>query len=290
MNGFKGKKGKSGGKDFNRYVQSLLKKRGVYSGRLDGIVGNMTRDALSNFQRQRGLKVTGTTTDETLTALKDQAAPSPPTKADLPAPVETVSRGPLTDNPTFPQAFGEQPDVSRGTSMDAPSQVDDPSIDLDAIYGPGTLARVDKYPNVKQSLIDQATAERGDRVDRLQGILDQKAHDTALSEGSGNPYEAGIDPYTMSRNPNLSRATNEQGGQMPDGVSMPDQFQAPPIAPPSQPFVPTLPISPRERLVESLLKHQLGGSQPQEQSDYQGPGIQWIDQFNQRLRSMGIIR
>jgi len=53
-----------------RRVQAALYAQGYYTGALDGAVGPNTRAALSKFQRDHGLPVTGTITTETLNALR----------------------------------------------------------------------------------------------------------------------------------------------------------------------------------------------------------------------------
>jgi His-Xaa-Ser repeat protein HxsA len=53
-----------------RRVQAALYAQGYYTGPLDGAVGPDTRAALSKFQRDHGLPVTGTITPETLNALR----------------------------------------------------------------------------------------------------------------------------------------------------------------------------------------------------------------------------
>lgn len=49
-------------------VQISLVAAGYYGGEIDGIVGPMTRSALTQYQRDRGLAVTGTITPEVLDA------------------------------------------------------------------------------------------------------------------------------------------------------------------------------------------------------------------------------
>ncbi|MGY8914667.1 MAG: His-Xaa-Ser repeat protein HxsA [Flavobacteriales bacterium] len=50
-------------------VQIALMTEGYYSGKIDGILGPMTREALKQYQRDKQLKSTGTMTSETLNAL-----------------------------------------------------------------------------------------------------------------------------------------------------------------------------------------------------------------------------
>ena len=51
-------------------VQTKLAHRGYYHGRIDGIIGPATRDAISNFQRDNGLRVTGYVNTDLVEALK----------------------------------------------------------------------------------------------------------------------------------------------------------------------------------------------------------------------------
>lgn len=57
-------------KDIARRVQAALYARGYYTGALDGLVGPQTRSALSQFQRDSGLNVSGTIDSATLNALQ----------------------------------------------------------------------------------------------------------------------------------------------------------------------------------------------------------------------------
>lgn len=52
-----------------RLIQSALKNRGYYSGNIDGIFGTLTRNAVTAFQKDSGLKVDGIAGPETLKAL-----------------------------------------------------------------------------------------------------------------------------------------------------------------------------------------------------------------------------
>jgi len=52
-----------------RNIQQKLDKKGYRSGREDGIIGPETTTALRNFQRKRGLRVTGQVDQQTLKAL-----------------------------------------------------------------------------------------------------------------------------------------------------------------------------------------------------------------------------
>lgn len=50
-------------------VQAALARRGYDVGYIDGVAGPRTRDAIADFQRDRGLRVTGGINDATLRAL-----------------------------------------------------------------------------------------------------------------------------------------------------------------------------------------------------------------------------
>ena len=52
-----------------RRVQTALYAYGYYTGAIDGIVGTGTKTALSKFQKDWNLKITGTITPEVLDAL-----------------------------------------------------------------------------------------------------------------------------------------------------------------------------------------------------------------------------
>ena len=51
-------------------VQTKLTRRGYYHGRIDGIIGPATRDAISAFQKDNGLRVTGYVNTDLVEALK----------------------------------------------------------------------------------------------------------------------------------------------------------------------------------------------------------------------------
>lgn len=53
-----------------RRIQAALFAQGYYTGAIDGTVGPETRAALSKFQKDHGLEITGTITPETLDALR----------------------------------------------------------------------------------------------------------------------------------------------------------------------------------------------------------------------------
>ncbi|GAA6147745.1 hypothetical protein NBRC116586_08070 [Pseudooceanicola nitratireducens] len=56
-----------------RKVQLALTSYGYYDGAIDGVIGKKSRTALSKFQADYGLKVTGTITPEVLDAFGIQA-------------------------------------------------------------------------------------------------------------------------------------------------------------------------------------------------------------------------
>ena len=56
-------------KDVVMRVQTALYAYGYYTGAIDGIVGTGTKTAISKFQKDWGLSVTGTITPEVLDAL-----------------------------------------------------------------------------------------------------------------------------------------------------------------------------------------------------------------------------
>ena len=53
-----------------RQVQSALKNAGYYKGKIDGKVGDMTKSAISNFQKDHGLKIDGLLGQKTWSELK----------------------------------------------------------------------------------------------------------------------------------------------------------------------------------------------------------------------------
>ncbi len=59
-----------------RGVQEKLSASGFYKGALDGRPGPMTMEALRAFQAREGIKITGTADAETLSRLREQAAPA----------------------------------------------------------------------------------------------------------------------------------------------------------------------------------------------------------------------
>ncbi len=52
-----------------RQIQTVLKQKGYYKGNIDGIFGTNTKKAVTDFQRDNGLKVDGIAGTETLKAL-----------------------------------------------------------------------------------------------------------------------------------------------------------------------------------------------------------------------------
>ena len=51
-------------------VQAVLFAYGYYNGALDGIIGNNTKTAIINYQKNNGLKITGTLSDELIKSLQ----------------------------------------------------------------------------------------------------------------------------------------------------------------------------------------------------------------------------
>lgn len=56
-----------------REIQAALKAVGVYSGKIDGISGPMTRRAIKDFQKANGLKVDGIVGPKTWSFLREQS-------------------------------------------------------------------------------------------------------------------------------------------------------------------------------------------------------------------------
>ena len=52
-----------------RQIQTVLKQKGYYQGNIDGIFGTNTKKAVTDFQRDNGLKVDGIAGTQTLKAL-----------------------------------------------------------------------------------------------------------------------------------------------------------------------------------------------------------------------------
>ncbi|HZU91570.1 MAG TPA: peptidoglycan-binding protein [Stellaceae bacterium] len=55
-------------------VQRQLKEAGLYKGRVDGMMGPETKQAIQAFQQQNGLQQTGTLDQQTLSALNNKGA------------------------------------------------------------------------------------------------------------------------------------------------------------------------------------------------------------------------
>lgn len=76
---------------FTKWLQSRLTAHGFPCGLIDGIIGPITTAALKAFQRGHGIRVTGTATSETVTALRSSSTagiPDMPQRDDLtPVPV-----------------------------------------------------------------------------------------------------------------------------------------------------------------------------------------------------------
>jgi len=75
-------------KDDIRWAQLELRNMGLYAGSLDGIVGPETKQALDQFQRNKGLKQTATLDPRTLDALivTSAMATDPASRRTLKAP------------------------------------------------------------------------------------------------------------------------------------------------------------------------------------------------------------
>lgn len=56
-------------RDQNASVQSALARRGYYRGSIDGVIGSQSRRAIANYQQDRGLRATGTITQDLLRSL-----------------------------------------------------------------------------------------------------------------------------------------------------------------------------------------------------------------------------
>lgn len=52
-----------------RQIQQQLQKQGFYKGRIDGVMGPETRQAIARFQQQNGMQATGNLDQQTLAAL-----------------------------------------------------------------------------------------------------------------------------------------------------------------------------------------------------------------------------
>ncbi len=57
-----------------RQIQTALKHNGVYRGRVDGVWGPMTQNAVSQFQQKNGMQPTGSLDEQTLQALHVSSA------------------------------------------------------------------------------------------------------------------------------------------------------------------------------------------------------------------------
>lgn len=57
--------------DRNRLIQTALKNANLYTGEIDGKIGPLTKKAVEEFQRLKGLKVDGKVGPQTWAALKD---------------------------------------------------------------------------------------------------------------------------------------------------------------------------------------------------------------------------
>lgn len=79
-----------------REIQTVLARKGLYLGAIDGVFGNLSRAAISEYQKTEGLPVTGEASATLLEHLQMSAAAAPPTTpppvvAAIPADVPTLS-------------------------------------------------------------------------------------------------------------------------------------------------------------------------------------------------------
>lgn len=56
--------------ELTRSIQKELKEKGYYHGKLDGLYGPMTRDAIARFQKDRGLQINPVVSEQVLKELK----------------------------------------------------------------------------------------------------------------------------------------------------------------------------------------------------------------------------
>jgi peptidoglycan hydrolase-like protein with peptidoglycan-binding domain len=99
---------------FEQWLQSRLTAHGWPVGVIDGRIGKITTAALKGFQKEKGLKETGTATDETVGALRQSASvvPTPIPERDV-APAKEVHQPSKTvwprqsEVPSFYGAVGQ---------------------------------------------------------------------------------------------------------------------------------------------------------------------------------------
>lgn len=72
-------------------LQTKLKELGFYTGSIDGVYGNGTRNAVKNFQRKKGLSADGVAGAKTLAALNNAKAEQPAQKVEKTYKTETLT-------------------------------------------------------------------------------------------------------------------------------------------------------------------------------------------------------
>lgn len=186
MNGFRGKSGNDA--PFVRALQQMLAAKGLYKGRIDGDAGEMTRDALRQLQRSRGLPETGTATADTMAALR--APMNPPMPNLRPTPpvdpsMEMAHGGPPEMAAQVPPAM--PPDQSMPPAQQAsmaPAPVDtmpmpnvepqgiDPARDTSEVDGAWTMPSQMTRQQMQDRLA-KAVADSDSRAADMQGQSDQ---------------------------------------------------------------------------------------------------------------------
>jgi peptidoglycan hydrolase-like protein with peptidoglycan-binding domain len=87
-------------------IQQKLQQDGLYHGRIDGLVGPATQQALRGYQQQNGLPVTGTPDQQTLASLNGGGAgvgsSTMPNSSDMNAPPSSGSGTTSPNPPTTP--------------------------------------------------------------------------------------------------------------------------------------------------------------------------------------------
>jgi peptidoglycan hydrolase-like protein with peptidoglycan-binding domain len=90
-------------------VQQHLQQLGYYKGRVDGIWGPRSRQALSQFQRDKGMQATGQLDDSTMQALNSGSAMN-----------STTSTGASTSSSMGSSDIGRSSSDSRFNSLNSP--------------------------------------------------------------------------------------------------------------------------------------------------------------------------
>ncbi|MEH6951823.1 peptidoglycan-binding protein [Nitrobacter sp. NHB1] len=125
-----------------RVVQRVLIERGLLHGRADGILGPKTRNAISAFQRQQGIQVTGSIDARTVSSLgvsgrlSQQANQSigQSQSSQTGAPTSTIGQGQAgaeqvrtgQPQPSLQNATGQAPDQTTGHAANSPAQQNQP--------------------------------------------------------------------------------------------------------------------------------------------------------------------